>query len=231
MQPTVQAYKEIQDAFDYFNAALFSGAIPACLITLQRSKRTYGYFSSKRFIKSDGSEAIDEIALNPSYFAVVPLVEIMQTHVHEMVHAWQFHYGKAGRRGYHNKQWAAKMEAVGLMPSNTGRIGGKKTGEKMSDYPIEDGAFLVAFNQLLTDKRFLISWFDRFPAHQTAAEIQSLLTDEQLNHLEEIGIQLQKEDEVKPTRYKYRCRCGCHVWGKKGLDISCNLCNGHFEPC
>ncbi|EEI4451935.1 SprT family zinc-dependent metalloprotease [Salmonella enterica] len=181
MQPTVQAYKEIQDAFDYFNVALFSGAIPACLITLQRSKRTYGYFSSKRFIKSDGSEAIDEIALNPSYFAVVPLVEIMQTLVHEMVHAWQFHYGKAGRRGYHNKQWAAKMEAVGLMPSNTGRIGGKKTGEKMSDYPIEDGAFLVAFNQLLTDKRFLISWFDRFPAHQTAAEIQSLLTDEQLN--------------------------------------------------
>lgn len=100
MQPTVQAYKEIQDAFDYFNDALFSGAIPACLITLQRSKRTYGYFSSKRFIKSDGSVAVDEIALNPGYFAVVPLVEIMQTLVHEMVHAWQFHYGKAGRRGY-----------------------------------------------------------------------------------------------------------------------------------
>lgn len=24
MQPTVQAYKEMQDAFDYFNAALFA---------------------------------------------------------------------------------------------------------------------------------------------------------------------------------------------------------------
>lgn len=114
-----------------------------------------------------------------------------------------------------NRQWAAKMEAVGLMPSSTGRAGGKRTGEKMSDYPIEGGDFLSAFNQLLTDKRFLISWFDRFPAHQTAAEIQTLLSDEQLNHLEEIGIQLQKEDDVKPTRYKYRCQCGCHVWGKR----------------
>ncbi len=52
----------------------------------------------------------DEIAMNPSYFGVVPLLEILQTLVHEMAHAWQFHFGEPGRRGYHNKEWADKWK-------------------------------------------------------------------------------------------------------------------------
>ena len=39
--------------------------------------------------------------------------------VHEMVHVWQEQYGHPASRGYHNKQWAAKMKAVGLQPSGT----------------------------------------------------------------------------------------------------------------
>ena len=31
-------------------------------------------------------ETVDEIAMNPTYFAVTPLVETMQTLVHEMAH-------------------------------------------------------------------------------------------------------------------------------------------------
>jgi len=39
-----------------------------------------------------------------------------------MVHQWQQHHGKPGRRGYHNKQWAAKMNSVGLVPTHTGGL-------------------------------------------------------------------------------------------------------------
>lgn len=132
--PTAQAYAELQAAFDHYNRELFGGELPPCLITMQREKRTYGYFSSERFVHRHDRSKTDEIAINPSYFAVVPLLEVLQTLVHEMVHAWQFHFGKPGRRGYHNKEWADKMEAIGLMPSSTGKPGGARTGEKMADY-------------------------------------------------------------------------------------------------
>lgn len=43
MKPTVKTYAELQLAYDTFNARLFDGQLPECLITLQREKRTYGY--------------------------------------------------------------------------------------------------------------------------------------------------------------------------------------------
>ena len=52
--PTDEAYAELQQAYDHFNGALFNGALPQCLITLQREKRTCGYFSPERFISLDG---------------------------------------------------------------------------------------------------------------------------------------------------------------------------------
>jgi hypothetical protein len=81
--PTPQTYHELQWAYDHFNRALFDGRLPACLITLQREKATCGYFSFKRFAHADG-QITDEIALNPSYFAVVPLAETLATLVHEI---------------------------------------------------------------------------------------------------------------------------------------------------
>jgi hypothetical protein len=35
-KPTDQSYFELQQAFDYFNAQVFAGELPQCLITLQR---------------------------------------------------------------------------------------------------------------------------------------------------------------------------------------------------
>lgn len=166
--PTAQAYAELQAAFDHYNRELFGGELPPCLITMQREKRTYGYFSSERFVHRHDRSKTDEIAINPSYFAVVPLLEVLQTLVHEMVHAWQFHFGKPGRRGYHNKEWADKMEAIGLMPSSTGKPGGARTGEKMADYAIPGGLFMQATDKLLTQD-FKISWLDRFPPMTTIA--------------------------------------------------------------
>lgn len=103
--------------------------------------------------------------MNPAYFAVCPPEEVMQTLVHEMVHLWQYHFGKPGRRGYHNKEWANKMESIGLMPSSTGQPGGKRTGDKMADYIIEGSVFDNLCQNLLTGD-FRISWADKFPARE-----------------------------------------------------------------
>ena len=61
-----------------------------------------------------------------------------------MTHVWQHAFGKPSARGYHNKEWAAKMKAIGLQPSSTGMVGGKETGQRMMDYIIPGGAFTKA---------------------------------------------------------------------------------------
>ena len=85
MKPTPETYAELQHAYDVFNRSLFGGELPECLITLQRNKNTCGYFSPERFVNRNG-QCIDEIAVNPSLFAVTPIIEVMQTLVHEMAH-------------------------------------------------------------------------------------------------------------------------------------------------
>lgn len=214
--PTAVTYAELQRAFDHFNKRLFDGELPPCLLTLQREKRTYGYYSHRRFIQSgEGRAFTDEIALNPAFFAVAGLLETLQTIAHEMVHLWQAHFGDPGRARYHNKEFAAKMEAIGLMPSSTGKPGGAKTGEKMADYPIEGGLFLAAASELMTDD-FRISWHDRYCEGLRDADPAAVA------ELMSAGVIVQGQ-EARPsgaTRVKYRCKATkTNVWGKPGLTL------------
>ena len=241
------SYAELQLAYDHFNGALFGGQLPGCLITLQREKRTCGYFSRNRFANLDG-QLTDEIALNPCYFAVVPLVETMQTLVHEMVHQWQALFGKPGRGRYHNDEWADKMESIGLMPSSTGRPGGKRTGDHMADYAIEGGRFLQACQALVTDS-FQISWYDRFPA---AEHVQAGLATHAATLSVAVGgghapaasvpvaaslVVASTSERPAPTpapdksnRVKYSCSCSINVWGKPALRLQCLDCGNVFTP-
>ncbi len=223
MLPTEEAYGELQTAYDHFNHALFDGALPSCLITLQRDKRTYGYFASERFVNGVGQKT-DEIAMNPAYFAVVQPVEVMQTLVHEMVHLWQFHFGKPGRRGYHNKEWAARMEGLGLMPSDTGQEGGRKVGEKMSDYVLSGGAFDQACAALFTAD-FAITWKDRFPVKaQLEQAVAGTVEGVDPSDLASMGIEI-RPSESKSTRRKYSCpTCRINAWGKPSLHLVCGAC-------
>lgn len=215
ISPTAQAYAELQGAFDHYNRELFDGQLPHCLITMQREKRTYGYFSSERFVHRHDKNKTDEIAINPSYFAVVPLLEVLQTVVHEMAHAWQFHFGKPGRRGYHNKEWADKMEAIGLMPSSTGKPGGARTGEKIADYAAPGGLFMQATDKLLTQD-FKISWLDRFPPTITST------ADSDGEGGDDLGGLISPLSGNRSNRVKYRCpSCGAQAWGKPSLRLLC----------
>lgn len=162
IKPALVAYQELQDAYDFFNTRLFDNELPDMLITLQRGKNTFGYFARERFT---GKSKLSEIAMNPSYFGARSLCDTLSTLVHEMCHAWRFHcVDKPCRGGYHDKLWGQKMEAVGLMPSHTGRAGGKKTGQKVSHYIIPDGLFQDAVYELLKSG-YEISWYDSYGSH------------------------------------------------------------------
>lgn len=202
--PTKQAYDELQQAYDFFNTDLFSGKLPNCLITIKRSKHYAGYFSAERFVNRDGVFT-DEISLNPIYFVDRSIEGALSTLVHEMVHLWQKHFGKPGRGRYHNKEWAEMMESVGLMPSNTGVPGGKRTGDRMTHYVLEGGLFKKAHLKLVGGG-FILSWCDRETLMPSNIKV--------LN------------DKNKSNRIKYTCsQCGINAWGKPGISLLCGDCN------
>lgn len=245
--PTAETYSELQAAYDFFNSELFASELPPCLITLQREKRSYGYFSAERFQRADGTRT-DEIAMNPTYFATLPLVEILQTLCHEMVHLWQHHLGNPGRARYHNMEWAQKMKSIGLMPSDTGQPGGKVVGDCMADYPMAGGPFVAACEKLLTQD-FQISWHDRFPSARVVLASQhsyglsmdlpvallAVAGEKAAVALGESGDQvgqLRPVEALRPNkslRDKYSCACKNNVWGKPGLKIRCEGCGQLFE--
>lgn len=118
-----------------------------------------GYASHERWI-NQAQEFVDELAINPEYFLGGTLLEICQTLAHEQCHIWQYHFGKPSRRKYHNAEWADKMESIGLMPSDTGLPGGRRTGERMADYVIAEGRFLSVAKKFIADG-FDLPWVDR----------------------------------------------------------------------
>lgn len=241
--PTEEAYAELQQAYDFYNDALYGAALPPCLITFQRQKKTFGYFSSMRFGRRDGRKS-DEIALNPEYFAVVPMVEVLQTMAHEMTHLWQAHFGTPSRACYHNTEWADKMESIGLMPSSTSRPGGKRVGQFMGDYVLSGGRFEVATADLLSTG-FMISWLDRFPVQlpSSYASAEPMAPATAVLNAGGSGLALPEAALVAPAatlissiiekpkignrsnRSKYTCpSCALNVWGKPGLKVGCVDC-------
>ena len=183
-RPTIDLYTLFNKAFEHFNAQLFSNELPSVIITLQRQSNMMGYFSKNRWSNKAGNK-IHEIAVNPSYFAGHKLIEIFQTVVHEQAHLWQEEFGTPSRAAYHNTEWANKMESIGLMPSNTGRPGGRRTGQRMSDYPIIGGQFMAASKALMEDG-FNLEWIDRYPAYIPSEQaIKNLNSDISTHHLDD----------------------------------------------
>ena len=209
-KPTQETYSALQTAYEFFNAALFSGTLPDCLITLQRKeKRMHGYFWSQRFEETGSGQKTDEIAMNPQHFKLRGMEDVLSTLAHEMVHQWQSYFGTPSRNAYHNREWGEKMESIGLMPSNTGKPGGKKTGQQMTHYIIPGGPFDRACAALLSEG-FRLAW----------GEI-----------VEEVEDDTGGKGVGKGTRVKFTCpKCGANAWGKATLKLICGVCLVTMQP-
>jgi hypothetical protein len=163
VSPTAQVSAEWQFAYSYFNERLFGNELPDCVITFTRHTGAQGYFCAEAFRDRSGAVA-HEIALNPAFFDKGD-AETFATLVHEMVHLKRHLFGRRNRKGglgepgYHDVVWAEMMEVVGLMPSDTGKPGGRKTGYHMLDYPIEGGAFDIACRELAISGH-TVNWRD-----------------------------------------------------------------------
>ena len=245
--PTNDFYSFFQYIYEFYNKNLYDEELPNCMFVIVRKKATFGHFIPERW-ENDQKIKSDEIAINPLMFGQYPLIEILQTIVHEMCHLWQYHFGERTRKSYHDKQWGNKMESMGLMPSNTGKPGGKKTGQQMMDYIIEDGKFIEQTKILVSNDIFKKLWYDRFgvvPNLELSAEQEAQCNG--ANTINEISkvpdiknfhspirhVLLNNSNTLessKKVKIKYNCSyCNANVWGKPGLNIRCNDCKEDFN--
>ena len=199
--PTLASYNPLHRAAAFLNRRLFGGELPACLVTLQRRKRAYGFFAGRRFRSAKGPYVADEIALNPEHFAERGSKKVLSTLGHELVHQWQQHYGSPSRGGYHNAEWGRKMREVGLIPSDTGRPGGKPTGQRVTHYIKRGGPFDRAANELIA-RGFRLAFVERRTntSHRLA---------------------LKK----RQSKTRYRCpTCSLNAWAKPSAHLVCGTC-------
>lgn len=214
--PTLENAAAWQLVYQYFNVRLFDGKLPGCNITNTRHRGTLGYFKRNAFADKSGI-VCHEISINPAGVAVYGDAEAFGTLAHEMGHLAREEFcppnrtGKKGARGYHDRQWAAVMQRIGLMPSDTGKPGGKKTGFRVSHYVIEGGPFDIACRELLLTY-FEIPWADN-PAHIDAlAACPTGQTSEDLT--------------PKSTRARFICQqCDLKAWSRYSAKLDCGKCH------
>jgi predicted SprT family Zn-dependent metalloprotease len=201
--PTRAQFQAYEQMFAYFNARLFAGELPPVLLNFSRHVRSYGFFAPERWER--GQAVRHEISLNPSTLKSRAAIDVASTLVHEMVHLWQHEKGTPSRAGYHNQEWAAKMDAVGLVPSSTGEPGGARTGQQMTHYIDKAGAFAEAFRAM--PREYGLPWTCEEPDDRAA-----------------------KKKRAAKNKVKYSCpSCDANVWGRPDLAISCDDCGERFE--
>lgn len=133
-------YSELQKAYDFYNESLFEKKLPLCVLGIENRKNCKGYFQSSKF---DNKGSVKHyICLNTEYWELFSVEKRLSTLVHEMCHLYIKEFGKKCCPGYHNKEWASLMLSLGLIPTDTGKKGGKTTGYNLTQIIDPDG-FLI----------------------------------------------------------------------------------------
>jgi predicted SprT family Zn-dependent metalloprotease len=210
--PTNAQFAAYRAMWDWFNRVLFAGTLGHVILNFSRSARSLGFFAPERW-QNAGNQFTHEISLNPTYLTRENAKDSASTLVHEMAHLWRHEQSNPPRNGYHDKQWADKMESLGLMPSDTGKPGGRRTGYRMDHYIMPGGAFERAFESMPASCQ--LPW---------TCGVDEDATKGKGKKAKEKAAAKEKEKDRKRKR-KYSCPgCQLNVWGKAGLNLRCNDC-------
>lgn len=232
LSPTKECMLYWVAVYKIMNRCLFGGKLPNCMITLERRGRAFGYFRPYSFKNREGDVA-HQIAMNPEFFEPYGDLEALQTFAHEMCHLWREVLGPrnkngcTGTRGYHCRVWGRKMETIGLMPSHTGKPGGRKTGYQMMDYVIEGSKFDLLSQELLKNGMH-VEWRD-------AVQRQAKPNSTEPDFMDEVGVGPSSQTgeplsnagqkPKRQTRAKFVCpSCELKAYAKPGARLVCGDC-------
>jgi len=200
---TLELFGALQNAYNDFRKHLFNNRLSKVVLTLNRDSHSWGYYQHRGWVK-EGS--INRPEINNPFGLYRESKIVMSTLVHEMVHHQQYQFGKPGRGRYRNKQFAQLMIAVGLVCSSTGRPEGKQTGDRMSHYLDDAGAFAKVFAAM--PKEYLLPFKPYYHDSQRALPNRTA------------------SGAADNSKTKFTCtNCGNAAWGKPSLNIICGDCN------
>jgi len=222
--PTNDQFAAYRAMWAYFNTTLFGGTLGHIFLNFSRLARSLGFFSPERW-RNAGNQTTHEISLNPDHLTHGNAKDSASTLVHEMAHLWRWEQGmqpgsKPPRSGYHDTKWADKMVEIGLMPSDTGKPGGKRTGYRMGHYIIPGGAFERAFDAMPAECQ--LPWTavdrDRDNDGDDGESVEGVAKPDEADEA--------KKTAARKVKVKYSCPdCELNVWGKPGLNLHCNECD------
>jgi predicted SprT family Zn-dependent metalloprotease len=205
--PTSAQFAAYEGMFKHFNKCLFAGHLRPVVLNFSRHAKSFGFFAPERWEHTDAGAGADqatrhEISLNPATLLGRSPREVASTLVHEMVHLWQEDFGTPSRSGYHNAEWAAQMEGVGLLPTSDGTPQGKRVGQRVTHLIIEGGPFAKAFAELPPELLLPLTCRPEPEARKKKAK--------------------------NKTKYSCAGGCGANVWGKPDMHIICGDCDERF---
>lgn len=216
----VDLYQSLNGVVHALNERLFDGQLAPCVITLRARGLCSAMFMPFAIQHADGSKS-HEIAINPRAFDSMTIEQCLSSLAHEMVHQAQFEFGgSAYRRTYHNKDFANRMESLGLRASSTGAPGGGAVGEAMSQYIVEGGRFSVVVSELL-DAGLRARWPKQFASHPVLETNQAFDSERQKRGT---GLGAKRKAALK-AKVKFSClSCAQALWGKESLNVICGNC-------
>jgi hypothetical protein len=210
-KPSLEQQQSFQAAYEHLDRALFGGVLPPCYLTFTRAHQVIGgYFSPNRWSDDNGNVA-HEIALNAEAVARHDLLTVYGWLIHEMVHLWQFEFGKPSRGGYHNREFADRCKAIGLQPQDLDT--GREVGQRVNTSLIPGSLAEEAIASLPDMAIFPWAASSIFEGGQQEGEGE--------------GKQEQKGKGKggKATRRKFTCgTCGLNAWAKPGAKLICGDC-------
>ena len=226
-EPTKDQFAAYRAMWAYFNKVLFAGTLGHVILNFSRHARALGFFAPERW-RNTSEELTHEISLNPSYLKRADMKDAVSTLVHEMAHLKRYEEWREEERntppgedkptpptpGYHDARWADLMESIGLMPSDTGKPGGKRLGFRMDHYIIPGGAFDRAFESMPVECQ--LPWTSGLDADALKGK---------KGKEEKAKAKAKAKEAKRKVKLKYSCpKCALNVWGKPGLSVRCNRC-------
>jgi hypothetical protein len=128
------------------------------------------------------------------------------------------------------------MEEVGLVPSDTGKPGGKKVGQGMTHYVDNKGKFALVFKGISKEAhdKLRLKYLPAIAYSQPSGGASGSASSATIFLKPKSGANGVTRTVALPvlksgTREKYSCSCGINVWGKPGLNLVCGDCKGKFE--
>lgn len=227
LKTSTELYRKLQYVIDLIDKTFFSGKgkqkIPELVFAINNQVKSCvtAFVQADALYDKSANRKLQYLGINPKHLDR-DVSEILATICHELCHIYENQYIHIARNGYHDKQWAELMLNCGLEPVYL-----NKSKTAVSTKIIQGGCF-----------EDLVKYFkdnhneDFFNIVEYSQDIER-----------KVKLSLGIEDDTpradnadKPikrynrNKIKYTCGgCGTKVWGKSGLDISCNECGLDFK--